>query len=180
MNYLNKRDLFERAKKVKCLICDIDGVMTDGAIYISNTGEDMKAFHAQDGIGMSMLMAAGIELAVITSSENNVIHKRMEQIGIKTYFSGHIDKRGAYKELKQQLNLEDEDIAYIGDDLSDLLIIKQVGLGVTVPNAVSYVKEGAHWITERKGGDGAVRELCEIILMAQDKFELALEGYLAQ
>lgn len=152
--------------------------MTDGKVYIGNSGEDMRAFNAHDGIGMQMLMASGVHLAVITTSNNNVIYERMQKIGILCY-CGQIDKRKAYIELKEELQLQDDDFAYIGDDLSDLMIIKQVGLGVTVPNAVQQVKEWAHWITERKGGEGAVREICEIILFGQDKFDMALEGYLA-
>ncbi|RAP37836.1 3-deoxy-D-manno-octulosonate 8-phosphate phosphatase [Legionella quinlivanii] len=178
MNQLNKGDLFERAKKVKCLICDIDGVMTDGKVYIGSSGEDTRAFNAHDGIGMQMLIAAGIHLAVITTSNSNVIYERMQKVGIMC-FCGQVDKRKAYTQIKEELQLHDGDFAYIGDDLSDLMIIKQVGLGITVPNAVQQVKEWSHWITERSGGEGAVREICEIILMSQDKFEMALEGYLA-
>lgn len=174
MDYLSEEALYERAQKVKCLVCDIDGVLTNGNIFIGNDGNDMKVFNAHDGCGMQMLMAAGIRLAVITSSENSVIHHRMEQIGVDLYFTGQVDKRNAYSKLKEQLQLNDGDFAYIGDDLADLLIIRQVGLGVTVPNAVRQVKEEAHWMTENRGGEGAVRELCDIILTAQGKFDLAL------
>lgn len=169
----------EKAKKIKCLICDIDGVLTNGAILISSDGNDIKAFNSQDGMGMQMLMSAGIQLAVITTSGNDVVHHRMKQIGIHMYFTGQVDKRNAYNQLKAELNLKDEEFAYIGDDLSDLFIIEQVGLGVAVANAVRQVKTCADWQTEQKGGEGAVRELCEFILIAQNKFDSALEYYLA-
>jgi 3-deoxy-D-manno-octulosonate 8-phosphate phosphatase (KDO 8-P phosphatase) len=179
MNSKANSDLITRAKKIKCLICDIDGVLTKGEIFIDNNGNDMRVFYAQDGTGLEMLMAAGIKLAVITSSENNVIHQRMKQIGIDTYFTGQTNKRGAYQRIKEEFKFHDEEIAYIGDDLTDLCIIKQVGLGVAVPNAVSQVIDRAHLMTQKKGGEGAVRELCEFILFAQDKFDSALEFYLA-
>lgn len=172
-------ELLEKAKKIKCLICDVDGVLTDGLLYIDNHGNELKAFHVQDGMGLKLLMAAGIEVAVITTSQNAVIDHRMKQLGIRHYFKGQVDKNDAYKQLKSRLGLKDEDFAYIGDDLPDLAIIRQVGFGVTVPNAVPQIKEFASWQTEQRGGRGAVRELCELILNAQQAQESALARYLA-
>lgn len=168
-----------KAKNIKCLICDVDGVLTDGLLYLDNFGNELKSFHVQDGIGLKLLMAAGIEVAVITTSKNAVIDHRMEQLGIKHYFKGQIEKTDAYNQLKARLNLSDEEFAYIGDDLPDLAVIRQVGFGVAVANAVNQVKEFTAWQTEKTGGRGAVREVCELILRAQNLLDLALSRYLA-
>lgn len=172
-------ELLEKAKKIKCLICDVDGVLTDGLLYLDNHGNELKAFHVQDGMGLKLLMAADIEVAVITTSQNAVIDHRMKQLGIQHYFKGQVDKGSAFEQLKKRLGFALEEIAYIGDDLPDLEIIKQVGLGVAVGNAVPQVREFATWQTEHHGGRGAVRELCDLILNAQNKHEDALKRYLA-
>ena len=173
-------ELIEKAKNIKCLICDVDGVLTDGLLYIDSLGNETKSFNVQDGMGLKLLMAAGIEVAVITTARTGVIEHRMQQLGITHYFKGQVDKRKAYQQLKKNLNLHDEQFAYIGDDLPDLPIIRQVGFGVAVANAVAEVKEFAYWQTKQTGGRGAVRELCDLILHAQNKTELALEGYLTK
>lgn len=172
--------LIEKAKKIKCLISDVDGVMTDGLLHLDNNGNELKSFNVQDGMGLKLLMAAGIEVAVITTARNAVVDHRMKQLGITHYYKGQVDKRDAYQQLKKTLGLEDEQFAYIGDDLPDLPLIQQVGFGVAVGNAVPQVKEFADWQTEQTGGKGAVRELCDLILKAQNKTELALAGYLKQ
>ncbi|MCC5015687.1 MULTISPECIES: KdsC family phosphatase [Legionella] len=172
-------ELTEKAKHIKCLICDVDGVLTDGLLHIDNLGNELKSFHVQDGMGLKLLMAADIVVAVITTSQNAVIDHRMKQLGILHYFTGQVDKRDAFEQLKLRLGLSNKEIAYIGDDLPDLAIIQQVGLGVAVANAVPQVKEFAVWQTEQQGGRGAVREVCELILNAQDKQEQALTRYLA-
>lgn len=171
-------EILEKARKIKCVICDVDGVLTDGLLYIDNYGNEQKAFHVQDGMGLKLLMSAGIEVAVITTSRNAVIEHRMQQLGIRYYFKGQVDKRASYQQLKDQLNLSDDVFAYIGDDLPDLAIIQQVGLGVAVANAVNQVKEFAHWQTHANGGRGAVREVCDFILAAQNKQVEALNKYL--
>lgn len=171
-------ELIEKAKKIKCLICDVDGVLTEGFLYLDNHGNELKAFHVQDGMGLKLLMSAGIEVAVITTSQNAVIDYRMKQLGIQHYFKGQVDKREAFNELKQRLGFQLEEFAYVGDDLPDLAIIQQVGLGIAVANAVNQVKEFADWQTEHQGGRGAVREVCDLILRAQQKQEEALARYL--
>lgn len=172
--------LLEIAKKVKCLICDMDGVLTDGLLYIDNHFNELKTFHIHDGVGLKLLMTAGIEVAVITGSHNEVVDHRMQQLGIKYYYKNQLNKQETYKQLKQTLNLTDEQFAYIGDDLPDAPIMQQVGLSVAVANAVRQVKEIAVWQTELPGGRGAVRELCDLILNAQNKMDLAITGYLKQ
>ncbi|KTD31941.1 HAD-IIIA family hydrolase [Legionella israelensis] len=173
-------ELIEKARQIKCLISDVDGVLTDGLLFIDNFGNELKAFQVQDGMGLKLLMAAGIEVAVITTSRNTVIDHRMKQLGIKLYYTGQVDKREAYQKIKETLHLADQQFAYIGDDLPDLPIIQQVGLGVAVANAVRQLKEFADWQTEQCGGKGAVREVCDLILNAQGKMDSALNEYLKQ
>ena len=169
------KHIIDKAKKIKCLITDVDGVLTNGLLYLDNQGQEVKAFHIQDGMGLKLLMAAGIDVAVITTSRNTVIDHRMQQLGITHYFKGQVDKRDAYQSLKSRLQLSDDAFAYVGDDLPDLAIIKQVGLGIAVANAVAAVKQGAAWQTELPGGAGAIREVCDFILEAQQKQDEALE-----
>ena len=173
------QNLIEKAKKIRCVICDVDGVLTDGRLYMDQSGNEQKAFHVQDGMGLKMLQAAGIEVAIITTTRNGIIDSRMQQLAIKHYYKGQVEKETAYKDLKLKLNFPDDAFAYIGDDLPDLPIIRQVGFGVAVSNAVPQVKEFALFQTEKTGGRGGVREVCDFILHAQDKFEHALKGYLA-
>lgn len=169
--------VIEKAKSVKCLISDVDGVLTEGFLYIDDAGNELKVFHVQDGMGLKLLMNAGIQVAVITTSRNPVIDHRMRQLGIEIYYTGQVDKQEAYQKIKQQLHLMDEEIAYIGDDLPDLPLIQQAGMGVAVENAVKKVKASADWQTSKSGGLGAVRELCDFILEAQDKTDMAIERY---
>ena len=172
------KHILEKAKKIQCVICDVDGVLTNGLLHIDNHGNELKSFHVQDGMGLKLLMASGIEVAIITTAVNAVVDHRMKQLGICHYFKGQVDKRQAYQQLKATLQLQDDAFAYIGDDLPDLDIIRQVGLGVAVANAVPHVKEFAAWQTEQSGGCGAVREVCDLILNAQQKQEEALQRYL--
>jgi 3-deoxy-D-manno-octulosonate 8-phosphate phosphatase (KDO 8-P phosphatase) len=170
--------LIEKAQKIKCLISDVDGVLTDGLLYIDNLGNELKAFHVQDGMGLKLLICADIEVAIITTSNNKVIDDRMAQLGIRHYYKGQVNKLNAFQDLKNRLSLNNEDFAYVGDDLPDISIIQQVGLGIAVNNAREEVKKKAIWQTECKGGQGAIREVCDFILQAQGKHEQALERYL--
>ena len=171
--------LVEKAKKIQCLICDVDGVLTDGKLYLNNDANEIKAFHVHDGMGLKLLMAVGIEVAVITTSRNAVIDHRMQQLGVTHYFKGQVNKEAAYDELKTRLALKDEAFAYIGDDLPDIGILQKVGLSVAVSSAQDAVKACVNWITEFPGGNGGVRELCNFILKAQNKEAIAIERYLS-
>lgn len=172
-------ELIEKAKKIQCVICDVDGVLTDGRLYLDNFGNEQKAFNVQDGMGLKLLMSAGIEVAVITTARAPLVDLRMKQLNIRHYFKGQLEKETAYETLKSQLQLPDHAFAYIGDDLPDLPILKRVGLSVAVANAVPQVKEVALWTTQFSGGMGAVREVCDFILNSQGKFDEALRGYFA-
>ena len=168
-------DLLAKAKPIQCLICDVDGVLTDCLVFLDNHGNELKSFHIQDGVGLKLLMAAGIDVAIITGATHAIIDHRMQQLGIQHVFKGQVNKQQAYDELKRRLKLNDEAIAYVGDDLPDLPIIRQAGLGIAVANAVRQVKEYADWQTELCGGRGAVREICDLFLQAQGKSEQALD-----
>lgn len=169
------QSLQQRAQNIKCLICDVDGVLTDGYVYMSEDGQDYKAFHYHDGVGLKLLMLSGIEIAIITTSVNKSIDRRIQQLGINHYYTGHVNKLNPYQALKQQLQLDDQQIAYIGDDLPDLPIIEQVGLGVAVNNAIKQVAQGAHYVTQHAGGHGAVREVCDLIMESQNTLPIALD-----
>src|SRR5215216_3294826 len=174
------QEIIEKAFKIKCLISDVDGVLTDGCVYMDENGNESKKFDLQDGMGLKLVMHANIAVAVITTSKNTVIDHRMEQLGIQHYFKGQINKESAFLSLKQKLSLKNEEVAYIGDDLPDLAIIQQVGvLGIAVANAVKTVKEFASFITTNRGGFGAVREVCDLLLTAKQCHDEALKRYLA-
>jgi 3-deoxy-D-manno-octulosonate 8-phosphate phosphatase (KDO 8-P phosphatase) len=168
-----------KAEKITCLVCDVDGVMTDGVLYLDNQGNEMKAFHVHDGVGLKLLMSAGIHVAVITGCANEIIDHRMRQLGIEHFFKVKINKEAALFELQARLQLDFESIAYIGDDLPDIPLIKQVGLGIAVANAAEAVKKEAVYQTKCSGGRGAIREVCDMILKAQHKTAFALESYLS-
>lgn len=170
--------ILDKIRKIKCLICDIDGVLTDGLIYIDTHGNELKTFHVHDGVGLKLLMAAKIEIAVITGSHNTVIDHRMAQLGIKHYFKGLIDKIQAYETLKTTLHLQDEEFAYVGDDVVDLPIMQRVGFSVAVANGVKAVREIADWTTSAPGGHGGLRETCEFILETQNKTAEAIQTYI--
>lgn len=171
-------DLETKAKKIRCLICDVDGVMTDGRIFIDNQGNETKGFNIQDGMGIKLLQAANIEVAIITGSRQPILDFRTQQLAIKHLYRGAVNKQSAYDDLKASLGLMDEEIAYIGDDLPDLPIMQQVGFSIAVANAVKQVKENADWNTELPGGHGGVREACDFILHAQDMTDKSIQRFL--
>lgn len=149
---------------IKLLILDVDGVLTDGKIYISDNGIESKSFYIQDGLGLKLLLKNGIKVAVISSRKSQATEKRLHELGIKHYYLGITDKTKALNALKKKLHIKNNNIAYIGDDLPDLPIMKTVAFSIAVANAVSKVGKIADYITNAKGGEGAVREACEIIL----------------
>lgn len=154
----------KKLKYIKLLILDVDGVLTDGKIYISDSGQETKCFNVQDGLGLQLLLKNAIDVAIISGRKSNSSKIRLHDIGIKhTYFSV-TDKIKIYSELKKKLHLKDENIAYIGDDLPDLPVMQQASFSIAVANATDEIRKIADYITIAKGGDGAVREACDIIL----------------
>ena len=155
----------EKLRKIKLLILDVDGVLTDGSIYYADDGSKGKSFNVQDGLGIRHLMARGLEVAVISGGVSTAAENRVKYLGIKHWYIGvGEDKYPYFVQLKQTLQYSDEEIAYVGDDLPDLVVMQQVGFRVAVANAVQLVKESADYITQRSGGMGAVREVCDLLL----------------
>lgn len=167
----------ERARAIRLVIFDVDGVLTDGSLYLSDEGKEYKAFNSRDGHGMVMLRDSGVTLAVITGRRSEVVRIRMESLGIAHVYQGQRDKLPAYQALKEQLALADTEIAYVGDDVMDLPVMRRVGLAIAVGDAHPLVGQHAHWQTRAAGGRGAAREVCEFLLAAQGKLEALWAGY---
>ena len=172
------QDILNKAAQVKLVIFDVDGVLTDGSLYLGDDGQEYKAFHSQDGHGMVMLQNSGVQIAIITGRSSQVVATRMASLGISHLYQGQRDKRPAYEELKEKLGLDDSQIAYVGDDVVDLPVMSQVGLAIAVQDAHGFAKQHAHWITASTGGRGAAREVCELIMEAQGKLQDHLQTYL--
>lgn len=185
---MNNQKLLNRAKKIRLLLLDVDGVLTDGRLYYGNNGEELKAFNIQDGLGIKLLQRNGIQVGIITGRSSELLARRASELGIELVVQGREDKLTALQEIlegTQETKKDDrhtsyqmEQIAFLGDDLPDVAVIRRVGLGVAVANATSFVVENAHWQTKTKGGDGAVRELTEMLLQAQGKLESTHSNYL--
>ncbi len=172
------QSVIEKARKIKLLVMDVDGVLTDGRLYFGNSGEEMKAFSILDGLGIKLLRDAGIRPAIITGRSSKLLERRAGELKIDLIYQGREDKGIALEELRQDLQLDYDAIAYVGDDLPDLAAIRAAGLGITVANGHHFVTRHADWQTDAAGGNGAVREICELILKAQNKLTTALEQYL--
>ncbi|MGP1675881.1 MAG: KdsC family phosphatase [Burkholderiales bacterium] len=168
----------KRAEGLKLMIFDVDGVMTDGTLYYSEGGEELKAFNTQDGHGIKMLRQYGVEVALITARKSRAVELRAVNLGIAQLYQGVEDKRGAYASLLAQLGLAPEQSGYMGDDLLDLPLITRCGFAATVPAAPQALKSRAHYVARAAGGHGAVREVCEFILRAQGALERAISAYL--
>jgi 3-deoxy-D-manno-octulosonate 8-phosphate phosphatase (KDO 8-P phosphatase) len=166
------------AKKIKLIIFDVDGVLTNGQIIFGQDGEAMKVFHAQDGLGISLAHRAGLHTAIITGRTTEMVRRRGAELKIGDVYQGALDKVAALRELCTKYNITLAEIAYIGDDLNDLPVMVQVGLPCAPANAVPEVKATARYIATHSGGQGAVREILEMILKAQDKWEGLVTTYL--
>jgi 3-deoxy-D-manno-octulosonate 8-phosphate phosphatase (KDO 8-P phosphatase) len=163
--------ILQQAKNIKLLVCDVDGVFSDGRIYLGNDGEELKAFHTKDGFGIKALGASGVEVAIITGRRSSIVANRMSALNVKHIVQGQEDKLPALIELAKQLNLSTDEIAYIGDDVPDLPCILHVGLGIAVEDAHPSVLAQANYVTYTRGGFGAVREVCDLIMQCQDTLD---------
>jgi 3-deoxy-D-manno-octulosonate 8-phosphate phosphatase (KDO 8-P phosphatase) len=171
--------LRERAAMIRMLILDVDGVLTDGKLYFDHAGNELKAFNTRDGMGMKALQRSGIEVAVITGRKSGAVEHRMNQLGIKHVYQGREDKLNAFLNLLELTGLDAQQVCFAGDDWIDLPVLLRVGLAVSVADAEERVKQQVHWITKRGGGDGAVREICNLILDAQEKDQAIMDEILA-
>ena len=172
------QDIHEKAKQIRLVIFDVDGVLTDGSLFIGDDGQEYKAFCSRDGHGMKMLQKTGVELAIITGRTSKVVEHRIADLGIQHVYQGQKDKIHAYKELSGKLGLQPHQVAYVGDDVVDLPVMCQVGLAIAVQDAHPMVTRHAHWQAPSNGGRGAAREVCELIMDAQGTLEAELNSYL--
>jgi len=170
-------EIVERARRVKLLITDIDGVMTDGRIVYSIYGDELKFFDVTDGFGISLLNRVGIKTVIITAKKSRIVKIRARDLKVARAYAGFLDKNIPFNDVLKRFKIPAEEICFIGDDLIDVPILKKVGFAVSVPNGMEEVKAIAHHITSKSGGRGAVRELCELILKSQDKWDEATSKY---
>ena len=168
-----------RASGIRLLAMDVDGVLTDGAIYLTASGDEFKAFNILDGQGLKMIRRQGIQTAFITGRDSPLTETRATNLGIDHVYQGREDKAAALRELSDRTGIAVGEMAYVGDDLPDLAAIQLAGLGISVPNGSSTVREAADWCTATAGGSGAVREICEQLLQARGLLQDAIEGYRA-
>ncbi len=171
-------DLRARARGVQLLILDVDGVLTNGRLYYGADGDELKAFHIRDGLGLKMLRATGVEVAIVTGRTSRAVELRAENLGVPYVFQGVSDKLGVFEQLLKRLTLTAEAAAAMGDDLPDLPVLRRCGLAACVPEAPALVRSHSHYIAERSGGAGAVRELCEVLMAAQGTLEASMQEYL--
>jgi 3-deoxy-D-manno-octulosonate 8-phosphate phosphatase (KDO 8-P phosphatase) len=172
--------LLERAARVRALVLDVDGVLTDGKLYFDNQGNEMKAFSTRDGLGMRALQAQGTLLALITGRRSEIVAHRAANLGIEHVYQGRSDKLNAFNELLAATGIDQQEVCYAGDDWVDIPVLDRAGLAVTVADADAVVKQRVHWVTSRPGGHGAVREICDMILAARGLDQRVLDGILAQ
>ena len=160
-------DVKARAARIKLVVFDVDGVLTDGRLYYGAGGEELKVFHVQDGYGLKSLMKAGLAVAIISGRASAAVTRRMQDLGIEHVFQGDENKLPLLQKLIGSLGLTLEQVACVGDDLPDLPLLQRAGLAIAVPNAQAPLKAAAHHVTTAQGGLGAVREVCDLILGAR-------------
>ena len=171
-------ELHEKARKIKLAVFDVDGVLSDGRLYCASDGEEIRAFSVLDGLGIKLLQNSGIATAIITGRSSPLVERRARDLGIVHLVQGREDKLAVLTDMLEELNLSFEQVAYLGDDLPDLAAIRQAGLGMAVANAHDFVKQHADGVTRLKGGRGAAREFCELIMAAQGTLAAAQAAYL--
>jgi len=169
-------DIQDRARKIKLLLLDVDGVLTDGSVVIGSYGDEIKNFNIHDGLGIVLAAKAGLKVAIMTALKSKIVKFRANQLGIQKIYANHL-KLKLLPSVKRDFRVKEEEICFVGDELIDLPILKRVGLAVTVPVGIKEAKELAHYVTEKKGGYGAVREVCELILKAQGKWDKVTARY---
>ena len=170
------QNIYQKARAIRLVIFDVDGVLTDGTLYLTDGGEEIKAFNAREGHGMKMLQESGVELAIITGRASRCVEQRARNLGIELLFQGATDKARVYADLLAARKLDAGATACMGDDLIDLPVLRRCGLALTVPDAPLAVRQHADYVTRARGGRGAAREACELIMHAQGTLERRLEA----
>ena len=174
------QEIYAKARGIRVAVFDVDGVLTDGGLYYADSGEELKRFNVRDGQGLRMLADSGVTPAIITSRSSRCVAERARNLGIEHLYQGVSDKRTAFQELLGRCGVEASACAYSGDDLVDLPVMRRCGLAVTVPGAPAQVRRQAHVVTRARGGDGAVREICELILYAQGSLAARIAEHAGQ
>lgn len=177
-SFLSPSELHTRAQRIKLFLLDVDGVLTDGRLYFSNQGDEFKTFSTLDGHGIKMLQKSGVKVGIITGRTSNLVAKRASDLGIPILVQGREDKWDALQEILKEHPFSLEDIAFMGDDWPDLTVMCRVGLALTPANGHPTVVERSHWQSQARGGEGAVREACDMLMNAQNTFDQLLDGYL--
>ena len=172
------KDVLDKAAQIKLLVFDVDGVLTDGSLFLGDDGQEYKAFHSQDGHGIKMLQKYGVEIAIITGRTSQVVEHRMANLGITHIYQGKLEKLPAYEELRKKLGISAEETAYVGDDVVDLPVMRRVGLAIAVQDAHPLVRQHSHWQTPSTGGRGAARDVCEMLMEAKGVLHDELGRYL--
>jgi 3-deoxy-D-manno-octulosonate 8-phosphate phosphatase (KDO 8-P phosphatase) len=167
-----------RASKIKFVIFDVDGVLTDGSLFLDNHGQEYKAFNSRDGHGLKMLQRTGVQVGIITGRTSKVVEYRAADLGIKHVFQGCQDKLVVYERLAKDLGIAADAISFVGDDVVDLPIMLKVGLAVAPQDAHHFVKRHAHWVTPSRGGRGTARDLCEMLMVAQGTYVAEMNRYI--
>ncbi len=170
--------LHERCRMIEMLVMDVDGVLTDGSIVYTDRGEEIKAFHVRDGSGLKLWMGLGKKTAILTGRKSAVVERRASELGIGAVIQGAEDKRTAFVELLTEHKLRENQAAYIGDDLPDVPVLRRCGLALTVADACPEARNQSHYVTRTPGGRGAVREIIELVLRAQGRWQEACARYL--
>ncbi|MFH0783814.1 MAG: HAD hydrolase family protein [Pseudomonadota bacterium] len=179
-NKVKRSLVMAKAKDIRLLLLDVDGVLTNGSLLYTGSSEESKAFNTQDGFGLRLLQDAGIDVGIITARKSEVVARRAIELKIRFIYQGAPNKSEAFKDILKVSGLRPFEIAYMGDDWLDLVLLQQVGLAIVPANGVREVKEMAHFITERMGGEGAVREACDLILDAKNLTAELLQKYLSR
>jgi 3-deoxy-D-manno-octulosonate 8-phosphate phosphatase (KDO 8-P phosphatase) len=172
------RGIREKAARIRLVIFDVDGVLTDGKLFFDEQGREYKSFHSRDGLGINLLRQTGVEVAVISGRESPSVAQRMKNLGIVRVFQGQQNKLAAFETLCRDLNLTPDQVAHVGDDLLDLPIMSRAGLSIAVADAHFAILPYAHWRTSNPGGAGAAREVCDLIMEAQGSLKRVIESHL--
>jgi 3-deoxy-D-manno-octulosonate 8-phosphate phosphatase (KDO 8-P phosphatase) len=172
------QDIIEKAASIKLVIFDVDGVLTDGRLFFGDDGQEYKSFHARDGLGMKLLLKSGVDIGIITARSSELVKHRMNNLGIQHVYQGRLDKLAAFEELTAKLKLDAQSVAYVGDDIVDLPVMRRVGLAITVQDGHPLVVEHSHWQTPHGGGAGAARDVCELIMRAQNTLDRIFAPFL--
>jgi 3-deoxy-D-manno-octulosonate 8-phosphate phosphatase (KDO 8-P phosphatase) len=170
-------DLVERAKKIKLLALDVDGVLTDGKIIYTSRGEELKHFDVNDGLGIFLMRRSGVKCVIVTAKGSNIVTKRAKDLKIDRVYKDVHYKIEALEDIKKRFGVENEETCFMGDDVIDIPVLRRVGLAVSPPNAMEEVKTFAHFITEKCGGHGAVREVCDFLLRSQGTWDEVMLKY---